>query len=89
MIFQDPYASINPRMRVRDIVGEVRSSADSLVSASTQIAGGAQDLSQRTHQAGASAQQSAAAMEQVTATVQQTADHAPGLCLGIVIQKPA
>ena len=61
---------------LRDIVGQVRSSADNLVSASSQIAGGAQDLSQRTHQAGSSAQQSAAAMEEVTATVQQTADHA-------------
>jgi methyl-accepting chemotaxis protein len=36
---------------LRDIVGEVRSSADNLVSASTQIAAGAQDLSQRTDQA--------------------------------------
>jgi peptide/nickel transport system ATP-binding protein len=26
MIFQDPYASLNPRLRVLDIVGEARSS---------------------------------------------------------------
>jgi methyl-accepting chemotaxis protein len=64
------------QMALRDIVGQVRSSADSMVSASAQIAGGAQDLSQRTNQASSSAQQSASAMEQVTATVQQTADHA-------------
>jgi methyl-accepting chemotaxis protein len=59
-----------------EIVGQVRSSADGLVSASGQIAGGAQDLSARTGQASACAQQSAAAMEQVSATVQQTAEHA-------------
>ena len=61
---------------LRDIVGQVRSSADSMVSASGQIAAGAHDLSTRTEQASASAQQSASAMEQVSATVEQTADHA-------------
>ena len=64
------------QISLRDIVGQVRSSADGLATASMQIAGSAQNLSQRTHDAGTSAQQSAAAMEQVTATVQQTADHA-------------
>jgi methyl-accepting chemotaxis protein len=61
---------------LRDIVGQVRLSSDSLVAASGQIAGGAADLSVRTEEAGSSAQQSASAMEQVTATVLQTADHA-------------
>ncbi|MBL8333980.1 MAG: methyl-accepting chemotaxis protein [Rubrivivax sp.] len=61
---------------LRDIVGQVRRSSDGLVAASSQIAAGAQDLSQRTNQAGASAQQSAAAMEEVSITVAQTADHA-------------
>jgi methyl-accepting chemotaxis protein len=64
------------QMALRDIVGQVRTSADGLVSASSQIAGGALDLSTRTEQASASAQQSASALEQVSATVEQTADHA-------------
>ncbi|MFO1326798.1 MAG: methyl-accepting chemotaxis protein [Rubrivivax sp.] len=61
---------------MRDIVGQVRSGADHLVSASTQIASGAMDLSQRTERATATAQQSAAAVEQVGATVGHTAEQA-------------
>jgi len=61
---------------LRDIVGQVRSSADSMVSATGQIAAEAHDLSTRNEQASASAQQSASAMDQVSTTVEQTADHA-------------
>ena len=37
MIFQDPYASLNPRMRVVDIVGEAPV-AHGLVAAGEQVA---------------------------------------------------
>ncbi|MDR7097633.1 methyl-accepting chemotaxis protein [Hydrogenophaga laconesensis] len=58
------------------IVGEVRSSTDSIGTASQQIATGNQDLSSRTEQAASSLQQTAASMEQLTGTVRQSADAA-------------
>ena len=57
-----------------DTVKMVRVSADDVVSASIQIAAGAQDLSSRTETSAASLQQSASALEQTTTTVAQTAD---------------
>ncbi len=58
------------------IVGEVRSSTDSIGTASQQIATGNQDLSSRTEQAASSLQETAASMEQLTSTVRQSADAA-------------
>ena len=58
------------------IVGQVRSSTDSIGTASSQIASGNQDLSSRTEQAASSLQQTAASMEQLTSTVRQSADAA-------------
>jgi methyl-accepting chemotaxis protein len=54
---------------LRRIVGQVRNASDSIVSASTQIAGGAIDLSQRTEQSSANLEKTASAMEQIAATV--------------------
>jgi methyl-accepting chemotaxis protein len=59
---------------LRDIVRQVRGSSDSIVSASTQIAGGAADLQVRTEHTAASLQETASAMEQITATVHRNGD---------------
>jgi methyl-accepting chemotaxis protein len=58
------------------IVSQVRSSTDSIGTASSQIASGNQDLSSRTEQAASSLQQTAASMEELTSTVRQSADAA-------------
>ncbi len=58
------------------VVSGVRSNADSVATASTQIAQGNNDLSQRAEQQAASLQVTAASMEQLSSTVKQNADNA-------------
>jgi methyl-accepting chemotaxis protein len=58
------------------IVAEVRSGTDSITSASSEIASGNLDLSNRTEQQAASLGQTASSMRQLTGTVQQNADNA-------------
>ena len=55
---------------------DVRGSAGSITTASSEVALGAQDLSQRTEQTAANLQETASSMEQLTGTVRQTADSA-------------
>lgn len=57
-------------------VSNIRSGADSVLSASRDIAEGNSDLSARTEQQAASLQQTAASIEELTATVAQTSDNA-------------
>ena len=57
-------------------VSAVRGNADSVATASSQIAQGNIDLSQRTEEQASNLQQTAASMEQLTATVKQNADTA-------------
>ncbi len=59
-----------------DVVGEVRRNADSLATASVQIAQGNLDLSGRTEEQASGPQATAAAMDQLNATVSQNADNA-------------
>jgi methyl-accepting chemotaxis protein len=59
-----------------DIVGRVRDSSESVATASTQIAQGNLDLSQRTEQQASALQETAASMEQLSATVKHNADGA-------------
>jgi methyl-accepting chemotaxis protein len=62
--------------RVEAAVTQVRQSADSINTASAEIASGNLDLSARTEQTAGSLQQTASSMEQLTGTVRQTADSA-------------
>jgi methyl-accepting chemotaxis protein len=58
------------------IVGQVRSSSDSIATGSAQIATGNHDLSQRTEEQASNLQQTAASMEQIASTVKNNADTA-------------
>jgi methyl-accepting chemotaxis protein len=58
------------------IVGEVRTSTDSINTASGEIAAGNLDLSSRTEEQAGSLEETASAMEQMTSTVKQNADNA-------------
>ena len=56
------------------IVGQVRSSSDSIATGTTQIASGNADLSQRTEEQAGNLQQTAASMEQLSGTVMSSAE---------------
>ena len=58
------------------IVGDVRSSSNSIFVGTSEIARGNTDLSSRTEQQAASLEETATSMEQLTATVKQNADNA-------------
>ena len=64
------------RAHLHDIISKVRSGADAIAGASTQVAAGTGDLSMRTEQQAASLQQTASATEELSSTVQQNADSA-------------
>ena len=57
-------------------VTEIRSSTDTIATASGQIASGNLDLSSRTEEQASSLEQTAASMEELTSTVKQNADNA-------------
>ena len=59
-----------------DIVGQVRTSSETIASTSTQIAAGNLDLSARTERQADALEKTATSMEQVTSTVRQNTDHA-------------
>ncbi len=64
------------RDALRDIVGQVRQTTESIQVASSEVASGNADLSQRTEQAASSLQQTASALEQLTGNVRQSAEAA-------------
>ncbi|CAB3782790.1 methyl-accepting chemotaxis protein [Pararobbsia alpina] len=57
-------------------IGTIKLSADSIATATHQIAAGNLDLSQRTEEQAASLEETASSMEQLTSTVSQNADNA-------------
>jgi methyl-accepting chemotaxis protein len=59
--------------RLRALVGEIRQTAESIQTASTEVASGNADLSQRTEQTASNLQQTASSMEQLTGTVRHSA----------------
>jgi methyl-accepting chemotaxis protein len=61
---------------LQKLVGEVRTSVDSIGTASKEIASGNADLSQRTEEQASSLEETAASMEELTSTVKQNADNA-------------
>ena len=62
--------------KLRSVVGHIRSTAESIGTASKEVAVGNQDLSERTEQTAGSLQVAASAMTQLTGTVRQSADAA-------------
>ena len=62
--------------RLSGVVGQVRGNAESVATASSQIAQGNADLSQRTEEQASALQQTAASMEQLGSTVNLNADNA-------------
>ena len=58
------------------IVGEVRTGADTIATATEEIAAGNLDLSQRTEEQASALEETASSMEELTSTVRQNADNA-------------
>lgn len=63
-------------VRLSEIIGDVRSTADSLSSASEELSATAQSLSQASTQQAASIEETSAAMEQISASIGQNNDNA-------------
>jgi len=66
----------NMDLKLAEIVGTVRSGADTVGAAARQISNGNDDLSQRTQEQASALEQTASSMEEMTATVKQNADNA-------------
>ncbi|RZI86742.1 MAG: HAMP domain-containing protein [Rubrivivax sp.] len=64
------------RLRFLSLLTTLRRSAESISTASSEIAAGNNDLSSRTEQSAASLEETASSMEQLTSTVKQTAESA-------------
>jgi methyl-accepting chemotaxis protein len=61
---------------LRRLVGDIRSSVDSIGTASAEVAAGNHDLSARTEEASASLQQTASSVEQISSNMRQSSDSA-------------
>jgi methyl-accepting chemotaxis protein len=61
---------------LKNLVGEIKISVDSIGTASKEIASGNADLSQRTEEQASSLEETAASMEELTSTVKQNAENA-------------
>jgi methyl-accepting chemotaxis protein len=70
------YAMKSMQSRLADTIGEIRRSADTIATASSEIASGNMDLSARTESQASSLEETAASMEELTSTVNQNAENA-------------
>ncbi|RXZ38284.1 hypothetical protein D9O50_01680 [Oxalobacteraceae bacterium CAVE-383] len=70
------FAISSMRDQLSHVVTQIRSGADTMATASSEIAAGNLDLSSRTEQQAGSLEETASAMEQLTSTVKQNADNA-------------
>ncbi|MBU9809503.1 MCP four helix bundle domain-containing protein [Rahnella sp. SL6] len=64
------------QVKLHQLINQVANSAESIVSASTEITLGNEDLSRRTEAQASSLEQTSASMEELTATVKHNADNA-------------
>jgi len=62
--------------QLTDVISRIKESAETINTASKEIASGNTDLSQRTEQQASSLEETAASMEEITSTVKQNADNA-------------
>lgn len=62
--------------KLRELVGGIQHSAETINTAAREIASGNQDLSSRTEEQASSLEETASSMEQLTTTVRQNADNA-------------
>jgi methyl-accepting chemotaxis protein len=62
--------------KLRELVGDIQQSAETINTAAKEIASGNVDLSSRTEEQASSLEETASSMEQLTATVKQNADNA-------------
>ncbi|EKE16741.1 MAG: hypothetical protein ACD_10C00826G0001 [uncultured bacterium] len=62
--------------KLRELVGDIQHSAETINTAAREIASGNQDLSSRTEEQASSLEETASSMEQLTTTVRQNADNA-------------
>jgi len=69
-------ALFNMQNQLSEIVGEIRTGADSMYSGLSEIASGNNDLSSRTEQQAAALEETAASMEELTSTVRLNAENA-------------
>jgi len=67
---------VHMRDKLVELIGQVRGSADSISTASAEIASGNMDLSGRTEQQASALEETSASMEQLGSTVRQNADNA-------------
>ncbi len=66
----------NTVTKLRDLIGQIKESADTINTAAREIAVGNTDLSQRTEEQASSLEETASSMEELTSTVKQNADNA-------------
>ncbi|MGQ5523996.1 methyl-accepting chemotaxis protein [Chitinimonas sp. PSY-7] len=62
--------------QLTEIIGQIKTAADTIATASQEIASGNQNLSQRTESQAASLEETASSMEELTSTVKQNAENA-------------
>ncbi|CAJ0702001.1 MULTISPECIES: methyl-accepting chemotaxis protein [Ralstonia] len=70
------FAMSQMQQQLTGTIGDIKNSADSIASATKQIAAGNADLSQRTEQQASSLEETASSMEELTSIVKQNADNA-------------